>query len=164
MNNQIITLAAEPPPTRWTYLKTALILLVVGEVMNVFAQMRLVQKFEWKYSFIIVAALTLIISYFLTRSPLTKSLTIDYVKQIVVIGFATLTKADNSLEIPFARLGVDTDAPTNNISPDVKWRTNLLLDGKKVYLLLSSESGFTAAQMNEFNGRVKECQAVNKII
>ena len=166
MNNQIITFAAEPPPTRWTYLKTALILLVAGEVMNVFAQMRLVQKFEWKYSSIIVAVLSLLISYFLSRSPLTKSLTIDYAKRLVVIGFATLTKANNTLEIPFAQLGVDTDAPTNApadaTSPAAKWRTNLLLDGKKVYLFLSGETGFTIAQMNEFNERVKECQEAGK--
>jgi len=162
MNNQIITFTAEPLATRWTYLKTALILLVVGEVMNVFAQMGLVQKLELKYSSVIVAVLTLLISYFLSRSPLTKSLTIDYVKRLVVVGFATVTKTGNTLEIPFARLGVDTDAPTDADSPDAKWRTHLLLDGKKVYLLLSSESGFTAAQMNEFNERVKECKEAGK--
>ena len=167
MNDQIITFTAEPPPTRWTYIKTTLILLIAAEVMNVFAQMNLVQqKAEYKFSPIIVAVLSLVISYFLTRSTLTKSLTIDYGKRLVVIGFATLTKANNTLEIPFARLGVDTDAPTNApadaISPAAKWRTHLLLDGKKVYLFLSGETGFTIAQMNEFNERVKECQEAGK--
>jgi hypothetical protein len=162
MNDQIVTFTADPPPTRWTYAKTALIMLIAAEILNVFAQNRLVQKEEYKISSIIVGILSLVISYFLTRSPLTKSLTIDYVKQQVVIGFATLTKPHNLLEIPFSRLGVDTDAPAkvpaDATSPAARWRTRLLLDGKEVYLLLSSETGFTAEQMNEFNDRVRKYQ------
>jgi hypothetical protein len=119
-----------------------------------------VQKVELKYSSIIGAVLSLLISYGLTRTPLTKSLTIDYVKRLVVVGFATLTKANNVLEIPFERLGVKTDASFDQTSPVAKWKTSLLLEGKEVYLLLSSENGFTAEQMNEFNERVKECQGM----
>jgi hypothetical protein len=157
MNNQIITFSAQPAVTRWTYLKTALIMFVVGQVLSFFAQSRLVQEVDFKYSFILSTVLSLIIAYFLSRLPLTQSLTIDYGKRLIIIGFATLTKAHNTLEIPFDRLGLKTDMTSDPASSDRKWKMSLLLDGKEVYLLLSSENGFSTEQMNEFNERVSEC-------
>ena len=155
MSDKIITFKADPPVTRWIYLQTVVIIFVATQVTNFFAQSKLVHAVNWKHSFIICAVLSLLIAFALTRTPLTKSLTIDYDKRLIIVGFAALTRADNSLEIPFERLGVKTGATATPTSSAPKWKTSLLLDGKEIYLLLSSESGFSPEQMNEFNERVK---------
>lgn len=162
MNSQIVKFSAEPPVTRFVYVQTFLVIIVGTQIFNVAAQWQVPYVINWKVSSLVSLILSVVIAYALTLSPLTKSLAIDYGKRLVVVGFATLTRANNTLEIPFARLGVDTDAPADAASSDAKWRTHLLLDGKRVYLFLSSENGFTAAQLNEFNGRVRDCQEVGK--
>lgn len=163
MNDQIVTFAAEPVPSRWTYFKMVIIVFVFAQVGNFFAQLRLVQAINWKLSFTICTILSLLIAYFLSRSPLTKSLTIDYTKRLVIVGFATLTKANDTLEFPFERLGVKIDADSDAADSNAKWKMWLTLDDKNVYLLLSSESNFSIEQMNEFKERVENCQTQKNI-
>ena len=162
MNNEIFTLTAEPIISRTVYLKTALIVFGVAAIIHFSGQWRTPPLIDYRISLIICLILGLLALYGLTRSPFTKSLTIDYDKRAVIIKFLTLTKTDNLLEIPFENLGTKTDNSFGITGYGTKWKTSLLLDGKEVYSFFNSEDSFSEEQMDEFIKRIKKCEEESK--
>lgn len=152
MEDQLVSFTACPSPSRWIYLKTALVIFVAAEMMNFFAQVQLVQRLELKYSSIACAVVSLMVVALLLGNPLTRSLSINYGERTVIVDFSTLFSSNRTLTIPFNRLGILTDQNEDALTS--KWKSWLLLDEEKVYLLLSSETGFTLEQTNEFVARL----------
>ena len=155
MNNEIITFTAEPTLTRLIFLKTALTILAIVAVIHLGGQWRTPPLIDYRLSLAICLILGVLAFLALTRMPLTQKLQIDYQAQKIVIGYLTLTKTVNTLEIPFERLQVKTDTSFSTISYGAKWKAALLLDEQEKYSLFNSESGFSDEQLNEFIEKVK---------
>ena len=150
MNDDILTYAAEPALTRWVYGKTALIIIGVLLLLHFSGQWRTPPLINYRISMSICLVLGLFTLFGLTRAPITQRLTIDYGRKMLVIDYMTLTRLDNTLEIPFARLGLNLNKDFGSKVYGSKWRAGLLVDGQEKYALFSSEEGFSEAQLNEF--------------
>lgn len=152
LGSRNLILNATPPPSRWQYLRAAMIIFVVTEVSNLFGQMSLVQELELKYSSIACGIGALVVTAFLFSSPLTRRLTVDHVRRVVTVDYVTPFRTDGALSIPFDTLNTTVERNTEGSS---NWKMWLLSNGQNTYLLLSSETGFTAEAMNEFLSAVQ---------
>lgn len=158
MENSIFLLTSDQTVSRMVYLKTAVIVLGIMLIIHLSGQWRTPPLIDAKISLVICTVLGLLLLYGLTRTPYTKSLSIDYDRRKVVISYMTLMKLDNTLEITFAQLSTQMDTSFGVTGYGTKWKIYLLSNQKQVYNLSSRELGFSEEQMNQFVEKIKKCQ------
>ncbi|MVM33086.1 hypothetical protein GO755_23800 [Spirosoma sp. HMF4905] len=154
----LFTLTAEPAFSRLIYGKTAGILLAFVLVIHLAGQWRNPPLIDARLSLLLCSGLGLLFLYGLTRTPFTRSLTLDYGKRAIVITYMTLTKDENTLTIPFDQLNLKTDTSFGVRGNGLAWKVYLLRNQQQVYDLSNTENGFTERQMNEFVNRLKACR------
>jgi hypothetical protein len=153
----LFTLTVAPPLSRGIYLKTAGILVVILFVIHRSGQWYSPPLIDSQLSICLCTGLGLLLLYSLTRTPFTRSLSLNYDSRTVLVTYMTLTKAENTLNIPFDQLTLKTDTSFGVKAYGTTWRIYLLHNQQRVYDLSNNENGFTEQEMNEFLDKLNAC-------